>query len=123
MEVVLSKNGARALKPQRFHILLALADEDRHGSAIVREVLEQSGGRIRLWPVMLYKSLDTLMEMGLIVELTDPESRPEGASGRRRYFHLTEAGKTVLSGEIERLVALGNFASRKLAVMGEGRRG
>ena len=117
----MSKNVVRALKPQRFHILLALADEDRHGSAIVREVLEQSGGRIRLWPVMLYKSLDKLMETGLIVELTDPESRPEGASGRRRYFHLTKNGKRVLSDEVERLVALGDSARRKLAVTGEGR--
>ena len=119
----MSDNGPRALKPQRFHILLALADEDRHGSAIVREVLEQSGGRIRLWPVMLYKSLDTLMEAGLIVELTDPASRPEGASGRRRYFQLTTSGKRVLSAEVERLVALGDSARRKLAVTGEGRGG
>lgn len=119
----MSEDGVRALKPQRFHILLALADEDRHGSAIVREVLEQSGGRIRLWPVMLYKSLDTLTEAGLIVELTDPASRPEGASGRRRYFHLTKSGKRVLSAEVERLVALGDSARRKLAVTGEGRGG
>ena len=113
------ESGVKALNPQRFHILLALADEDRHGSAIVREVLEQSGGRIRLWPVMLYKSLDTLMESGLIVELKDPASRPERASGRRRYFHLTDGGKQVLSAEVERLVALGDSARRKLAMTGE----
>ena len=117
----MSKNVVRALKPQRFHILLALADEDRHGSGRSAEPDELRGCRFRLWPVLLNKSLDKLMDSGLIVVLTYPACRPVGASGRRRYFHLTKNGKRVLSAEVERLVALGDSARRKLAVMGEGR--
>ena len=56
------------LSSQEFHILLSLADRDRHGYAIMQDVLEQSSGKVRLWPATLYGSLKRLIENGLIVE-------------------------------------------------------
>ena len=50
----------QTLKPRWFHILLALSDQDRHGSDIVREVLEQTDGELQLWPAMLYGSLEQM---------------------------------------------------------------
>lgn len=103
------------LKPHWFHILLALADDDRHGAEIVRVVLRQTDGRLRLWPVMLYSSLDRLAEDGLVRELIDPDERPPGASAKRRYFRITKEGKSQLAEEAEQLVELGRMARRKLA--------
>ena len=60
----------QALKPRWFHILLALSDKDLHGSDIMRGVLEQSDGDLRLWPAMLYGSLEQMMDRDLIDELT-----------------------------------------------------
>ena len=101
------------LKPQWFHILLALADEDRHGSGIVREVLDLTEGRTRLWPVMLYRSLDAMIAEDLIVELGSAQ-RPSGASARRRYFRITARGRRALIAEIERLSGLVSVARRKM---------
>jgi DNA-binding PadR family transcriptional regulator len=106
------------LKRQWFHILLALADEDRHGNAIVREVLDQTDGDLRLWPVMLYKSLEDLAAEGFIVELTDPRDRP-AESEKRRYFRITATGRKRLAAESDRLVGLGAAARAKLA-LGDG---
>ena len=102
------------MKTHQFHILMALSDGDRHGSGIVREVARTTNGEVTLWPVTLYRALEALMEDGSVVELTDPSSRPEGASGRRRYFRLTPEGRQALAREAERLLALGRAARRKL---------
>lgn len=61
-----------ALQPHRFQILLALADHDLHGLGIMNEVLERTGGRMRLWPGMLYRSLGCLAEEGPVVEVQAP---------------------------------------------------
>ncbi len=103
----------QTLKPRWFQILLALSDTDRHGSDIVREVLEQTNGELRLWPAMLYRSLDQLDEQGLIDELTDPGARPPGASGKRRYFRITDLGRETLGAEADRLAALARLARTK----------
>ena len=80
-----------ALKPTWFQILLALAGEDRHGSAIMRAVLDQTGGTMRLWPVMLYSSIEQLTEAGLIQEIGGDDRPAE--SERRRYYRITRAGR------------------------------
>lgn len=103
------------MKPHWFQILLALSDRDRHGSGIVREVRRATDGDVRLWPVTLYRSLDELMERDWVEELTDPEERPPGTSAKRRYFRLTAEGRSALSEEAERLLAMGRQARRKLA--------
>ncbi len=81
---------SRPLKPQYFHILLALSREDLHGYAIQRAVLEQTEDGIRLWPAMLYRSLAKLEEVGLIGGTEPPAEEPEDE--RRRYYTLTAQG-------------------------------
>ncbi len=106
------------LKPQWFHILLALADGERHGFAIVREVLSQTAGALRLWPATLYGSLDRLVQEGLIEELAKPYDHPEGESERRRYYRITQRGREVLAADAERLAALAEAARAKSALSG-----
>ncbi len=103
----------QTLKPRWFQILLSLSDRDRHGSDIVREVLEQTNGDLRLWPAMLYRSLEQMMELELIEELRDPEQRPSGASAKRRYFRIIRAGRQVLAAEADRLDQLASIARAK----------
>ena len=103
----------QTLKPRWFQILLSLSDRDRHGSDIVREVLVQTNGELQLWPAMLYRSLEQLADRGLIEELTDPDDRPPGASAKRRYFRITDAGRRVLSAEADRLAQMARVARAK----------
>lgn len=101
----------RVLKPHWFHILVALAGGERHGSAIVRDVLEQTGGAVRLWPVMLQTALQQMTEDGLIEPLDAP---PDGESERRRYYRLTRAGRKTAAAEADRLERLAHHARSKL---------
>jgi DNA-binding PadR family transcriptional regulator len=109
---------ALPLKPQWFHILLALSQQAQHGSGIVRAVLDQTAGKLRLWPATLYGSLDELAQLGWIEELTEPGERPEGESEKKRFFRLTETGKQILSAEAERLRSLAQTAMERLASAG-----
>jgi DNA-binding PadR family transcriptional regulator len=97
------------LTPAVFHILLALADGERHGYAIMREVAQQSGGRARLGPGTLYGSIRRLLEDGLIEET---EARPDPAldDERRRYYRLTPSGRRVAEVEAARLDGLARAA-------------
>jgi len=106
----------QALKPRWFHILLALSDQDLHGSDIMRVVLEQSDGELRLWPAMLYGSLEQMMDRGLIEELKDDDERPDGASARRRYFRITDTGRQLLGREADRMAAMARLARAKSAL-------
>lgn len=91
-----------ALKPQWFQILLALADHELHGTAIMNEVLERTQGEMRLWPGMLYGSLGQMAEAGLIEETEPPDGAPtEG--GKRRFYCITAPGLEALSAEAQRL--------------------
>ena len=96
-----------SLKPQFFYILLALADGDRHGLAIARDVQTLSGGSVRLWPATLYGSLDELRSRKWIEELAE---HPETESERKRYYRVTRAGRAVLTDEAERLSRLARLA-------------
>ncbi len=106
------------LKPQWFHILLALSHEAQHGSGIVRSVMDQTDGKLRLWPATLYGSLEELAQLGWIEELTGPDQRPEGESEKKRFFRITRAGKQVLSAEAERLQSLAQTAMARLGSRG-----
>lgn len=106
-------SASTPLSPHRFHILTALADRDLHGSGIVRDVLRQTGDELRLWPATLYGTLDSLADEGLIEELDDDE-RPEGVSGRRRYYRITVAGRRALAHEAGRLAEMAGTARRRL---------
>jgi DNA-binding PadR family transcriptional regulator len=85
-----------------FHILVALADRDRHGYSIMQDVAARSAGKVRLSAGTLYSSIRRMLEQGLVEELRespDPRSRDE----RRRYYRLTPWGRRVALAEARRL--------------------
>ena len=90
------------LKSNWLHILVSLVDGEKHGYAIMQDVLERSGGKVRLWPATLYGSLKRLIENGLIAESGDRPA-PEFDDSRRRYYRLTPLGQRVLDLESQRL--------------------
>jgi DNA-binding PadR family transcriptional regulator len=102
------------LKSNWFHILISLVEGEKHGYAIMQEVLERSGGKVRLWPATLYGSLKRLIENGLITEAGERPA-PEFDDARRRYYKLTSLGRRVLDLESQRLRDL-------VAVLGAKRR-
>ncbi len=97
------------LQAATFHILLALADEDRHGYAIIQDVARRTGGSIRLSAGTLYRSIQRMLEDGLIVE---PRERPapEDDDERRRYYRITPLGAAVARAEARRLAELVKMA-------------
>ena len=101
------------LKKPWFHILLALAGADLHGSGIAQEVQRLSEGRIRMWPVALYGSLQELCDRGLISELKDPGDLPPGATDKKRYYRIASTGRKALSEEALRMSALATEALRR----------
>src|SRR5262245_15764681 len=105
------------LTPAVFHILLAIADEDRHGYGIAQEVTARTDGRVRLGPGTLYGTLMRMEESGLVSE-TD---RERGSDPRRRYYTLTTLGRSVAKAEAERLAHLVDLARDK-ALLARGRR-
>ena len=87
-----------------FHILMALADEDRHGYAIIQEVAARTGGEVTLGAGTLYRSIQRMVDQDLVVELTMRE-RPakDNDDARRRYYRLTPFGRAVAEAETRRL--------------------
>ncbi|MGD2122255.1 MAG: PadR family transcriptional regulator [Gemmatimonadota bacterium] len=103
------------LKPDLFHILLALSEEELHGYGIMKAVEEATGGVVCLEPSPLYRRLKRLLDWGIVSESTGAPGRL-GGDPRRRYYGLTRLGRQVLSAEAQRLVALAEDARiRKLA--------
>lgn len=94
-----------------FHILLALADQDRHGYAIMREVELRSGGEVKLGPGTLYGALQRMLEDGWIAETEAPSD--EEPSERRRYYRLTKDGRKKLKAEATRLEEWVRLAHKK----------
>jgi DNA-binding PadR family transcriptional regulator len=109
------------LKPNWFHILLSLADREQHGYGIMNDVLERTGGKVRLWPATLYGTIRKLIEAGLIEE-SDERPVPEKDDARRRYYRLTELGRGVLGAESRRLEELVSMIRSHTNVLGEGAR-
>jgi DNA-binding PadR family transcriptional regulator len=92
------------LKPVVFHILLALAERDRHGYGVIQAVRVRSAGRIELQTGVLYRHLKKVMDAGLVDE---SPARPVDDDPRRgAYYRLTPLGREVLSAEADRLAAL-----------------
>jgi DNA-binding PadR family transcriptional regulator len=102
-----------------FFILLSLAERDRHGSGVMRDVLELTDGELKLWPVTLYGSLDELRDQGWIRALESPPAGAEDDSARLRWFRITPAGRRALAAEVGRLQATLRVASRRLAHSGD----
>ena len=97
------------LPPATFHILMALTDEDRHGYAIIQDVMARTDGELRLSAGTLYRSIQRLLEQGLIVEA---RKRPAPAldDERRRYYSITAFGTAVARAEMRRLTQLVRLA-------------
>jgi len=106
-----------SLKPHFFYILLALAEGERHGLAIARDVQALSGGDVKLWPATLYGSLDELRSRKWIEAL---DEHPEEESERKRYYRITRTGRAVLTDEAERLGRLAKLARARVRT-GEAR--
>jgi DNA-binding PadR family transcriptional regulator len=88
-----------------FHILIALADRDRHGYSIMQEVAARTGGTVQLSAGTLYSSVRRMLEQGLIEELVESPD-PSSTDERRRYYRLTRFGKRVAAAEVDRLNTL-----------------
>lgn len=102
------------LTPAFFNILLALADGEKHGYAIMQGVVTQTGGKLNLGPGTLYGAIKRLLEDDLIEE-SDERPDPAHDDERRRYYRLTDFGKRVAAAEAARLDELVDLArSRRL---------
>lgn len=95
-----------------FHILLALAGEDRHGYAIIQEVSMRTDGELKLSAGTLYRSIQRMLEQGLIVETRDRPA-PEDDDERRRYYRITPLGTATAKEEARRLTQLVKMARAK----------
>jgi DNA-binding PadR family transcriptional regulator len=88
-----------------FHILIALADRDRHGYSIMQDVSARTNAKFRLSAGTLYSSIRRMLEQGLIDELADSPD-PTSTDERRRYYRLTRFGRRVAAAEVARLNTL-----------------
>jgi DNA-binding PadR family transcriptional regulator len=98
-----------ALPLATFHILLALAHDDRHGYGIIQDVAARTGGELRLSAGTLYRSIQRMLEDGLIVEVRERPA-PEDDDERRRYYRITSLGRAAARAEARRLAGLVELA-------------
>jgi DNA-binding PadR family transcriptional regulator len=101
-----------------FQIMLSLADGDLHGYAIMRQVEEQTGGRLRLGPGTLYSSIQALLEEKLIEEVYRSEET-EDRQERRRYYKLTAAGRKLARSEAEKMADVLRVARARKILRGD----
>ena len=92
-----------------FHILVALAEEDRHGYAIIQDVAARTGGALKLSAGTLYRSIQRMLEDGLLAEVHERPA-PELDDERRRYYRITPHGTAVAKAEARRLGQLVKMA-------------
>jgi len=101
-----------------FQILLSLADGDRHGYSIMRQVEEQTNGHMRLGPGTLYSSIQALLEEELIEEV-DRRGDAEPGHERRRYYRLTVSGRKRARSEAEKLADVLRVARARKILRGD----
>ena len=97
-----------------FHILLALAEEERHGYGIMQDVARQTDGALQLGPGTLYGCLKRMLAAGLVEE-SDERRDPALDDERRRYYRMTPLGKRVVRAEAQRLAGAVTVAMARLA--------
>jgi DNA-binding PadR family transcriptional regulator len=93
------------LPPATFHILVALAGDDRHGYAIIQDIAARTSGDVQLSAGTLYRSIQRMQEQGLIGETRQRPAR-ELDDERRRYYRLTPFGTAVARAEARRLTQM-----------------
>ncbi|MBL8174071.1 MAG: helix-turn-helix transcriptional regulator [Bryobacterales bacterium] len=100
-----SPDSLLPLPAATFHILVALADRDRHGYSIMQDVAARTSGKVQLSAATLYSSIRRMLEQGLVEELRDSPD-PDSQDQRRRYYGLTAFGRKVAAAEAQRLTAM-----------------
>jgi len=104
-------DGLLPLPSATFHILIALAESELHGYAIIQDIEQRTNGNLRLSAGTLYRSIQRMLEHGLVEELRERERpAPEVDDERRRYYRITMFGKAVARAEAQRLTDLVRFA-------------
>ena len=100
------------LTPQMFQVLIALADGDKHGYAVIKEVTRRTGGEVTLSAGTLYTIVRRFVQEGVIAET---EERPDPAldDERRRYYRLTPFGREVARAEANRMETMLDMARAK----------
>src|SRR5579862_9434680 len=109
--------GLLPLTPPVFHILLALADEERHGYGIMQDVARQTNDSLQLGPGTLYGCLKRMLAAGLVEECAERPD-PELDDERRRYYRMTALGRTTVRAEASRLAGAVSAAKAKLDLAG-----
>jgi DNA-binding PadR family transcriptional regulator len=94
-----------------FHILMAVSDEDRHGYGIIQDVSASTNGDLKLSAGTLYRSIQRMLEQGLLIETRDRPA-PEDDDERRRYYRITPFGREVAKAEANRLTQLVRLARK-----------
>lgn len=111
------------LTPSVFHILVALADAERHGYGIMQDVAQQTNDALQLGPGTLYGCLKRMLAAGLVEE-SDERPDPEMDDARRRYYRITALGRRTVRAEAERLAGAVTAArARKLLGQAAGGKG
>jgi len=109
-------NALLPLTPAMFHVLVAMADGDRHGYAIIKDVAERTSGDVELGTGTLYGILKRVLAEGLAIEGKRPAARNDDE--RRRYYRLTDFGRRVIAAETKRLEAMVSAARGTRALRG-----
>ncbi len=100
------------LAPAVFHILLSLAEGERHGYALKREIAARTGGRLKLGPGVLYGTIQKMVDLELIEE-SDDRPDPHLDDERRRYYRITSYGRKVAMAEAARMRELAQLAATR----------
>src|SRR3954471_277519 len=100
-----SQRTVMTLRPVEFHILLALAAEERHGYGLLQEVANLTDGEIELEPGTLYRALHRMLKDGWIAE-SSRRPASDAHDERRKYYRLTPVGRRLATAEADRLLRL-----------------
>ena len=111
----------QALTPAVFHVLLALADGEKHGYAIMRSVEDHTAGALKMGAGTLYGTLQRLSDAGWVLEAAAPQAQSV-RDEKRRFYRLSDAGREALGAEVRRLEDLVRLARRSRGVPKPARR-
>lgn len=113
MDIRLKRQENPPLSPPVFYILLALADRERHGYAIMQEVERRTRDKVRLLPGSLYSTIKRMLQAGLVEECDAVAVDPDNTDERRRYYRITAAGRQAAQQEVDRMSTLLEVAGEK----------